>query len=111
MKGKSNMKTPINTIITTLLTLGVLALSSIALAVSPAPDGGYAGGNTAEGQNALLGLSTGTYNTAVGFLSLLSNTTNNFNTALGAGALLTNAADSNTATGAGALLSNTTGSF
>ena len=78
-------------------------------AVSPAPDGGYPGGNTAEGQNALLSLTTGTYNTAVGFLSLRSDTSGNFNTGAGAGALLFNAGDSNTAIGAGALLSNTTG--
>jgi hypothetical protein len=78
-------------------------------AVSPAPDGGYPGGNTAEGQNALLNLTTGGFNTAVGFLSLRSDTTNSFNTAIGAGALLANTADENTATGAGALLSNTTG--
>ena len=46
------------------LTLACFALSPIALAVSPAPDGGYPGGNTGEGQNALLSLTTGTYNTA-----------------------------------------------
>ena len=74
-----------------------------AKAVSPAPDGGYPGGNTAEGQNALLSLSSGTYNTAVGLFSLLSNTTGSFNTALGAGALLANTGDNNTAVGAGAL--------
>jgi hypothetical protein len=81
-------------------------------AVSPAPDGGYPGGNTAEGLNALLSLTTGTYNTAVGVFSLESNTTGKFNTAVGAGTLLENTAgDQNTATGAGALLSNTTGAF
>jgi hypothetical protein len=53
----------------------------MARAVIPAPDGGYPGGNTAEGQNALLSLSTGTYNTVVGLFSLLSNTEGNFNTA------------------------------
>jgi hypothetical protein len=90
-------------------------------AVSPPPDGGYAGGNTAEGQSALLSLTSGNYNTAVGFLSLFSTTTNSFNTGVGAGALLSNVAGSfdnpsgippgseNTGTGAGALLSNTTG--
>jgi hypothetical protein len=78
-------------------------------AVSPSPDGGYPGGNTAEGQNALFSLTTGGFNTAVGWLSLRSNTEGNFNTAIGAGALLVNTADQNTATGAGALLSNTTG--
>jgi hypothetical protein len=36
-------------------------------AVSPPPDGGYPGGNTAEGQSALLGRTSGNYNTAVGF--------------------------------------------
>jgi hypothetical protein len=55
-----------------------------AQSVSPAPDGGYPGGNTAEGQNAFLSLMNGTYNTAVGFLSLESNTTGPFNTAVGA---------------------------
>jgi hypothetical protein len=79
------------------------------VAVSPAPDGGYAGGNTAEGQSALLTLTTGTYDTALGFYSLLSNTTGSFNTAVGAGTLLANTGTQNTATGAGALLSNATG--
>jgi Chaperone of endosialidase len=87
------------------------SLSPNAFAVSPPPDGGYAGGNTAEGQNALLSLTTGGYNTAAGFLSLESNTAGNSNTAIGAGTLLANTGDNNTATGAAALLSNTTGSF
>ena len=78
-------------------------------AVIPPPDGGYPGGNTAEGQNALLSLSSGGYNTAVDFVSLRTNTTSSFNTAIGAGALFSNIADENTATGAGALLSNTNG--
>ena len=94
-------------IILTLLTCFVLIQR--AEAVNPPPDGSYPGGNTAEGQNALLSLSAGIYNTAVGLFSLLSNTEGNFNTGLGAGALLANTADRNTATGAGSLLSNTTG--
>ncbi|HKR96290.1 MAG TPA: hypothetical protein VJW55_13040, partial [Candidatus Angelobacter sp.] len=61
-------------------------------AVSPAPDGGYPGGNTAEGQNALLSLSAGMYNTAVGLFSLPSNQEGRFNTGIGAGALLANTA-------------------
>ena len=85
-------------------------LTQRAQAVSPAPDGGYAGGNTAEGQAALLSLTTGTFNTAAGFLSLRALTEGKFNTALGAGTLLANTADQNTATGAAALLSNTIGS-
>ena len=91
-----------------LLLVGFALLPGVE-AISPAPDGGYPGGNTAEGQNALLNLTTGGFNTAVGFFSLRSDTTKSFNTALGAGALVANTADGNTATGAAALLSNTTG--
>ncbi len=94
-----------------LFALGFLAICPLAQAVLPQPDGGYPGGNTAEGQSALLNLTTGEFNTAVGFLALRGNTESNFNTAIGAGALFTNTADNNTATGAGALLSNTTGDF
>jgi hypothetical protein len=86
-----------------------LAISPNSHAVTPPPDGGYAGGNTAEGQDALFSLTTGLYNTAAGYLALKSNTTGQFNTAIGAGALLFNTADQNTATGSGALLNNTTG--
>jgi len=96
------------------LLLTCFALPQRTQAVVPAPDGGYGpptygAGNTAEGQNALLNLTTGEFNTAVGSLSLRANTTNSRNTAIGAAALLANTADRNTATGAGALLSNTTG--
>ena len=82
-----------------------------AQAVVPAPDGGYPGQNTAEGQSALLHLAAGTYNTALGWASLGFNVTGNYNTGVGAATLLNNTADQNTATGAGALLSNTEGSF
>ena len=92
-----------------LLALSVLALSPRAQAVSPAPDGGYPGQNTAEGQSALLHLAGGTYNTALGWSSLGFNVTGNLNTAVGAETLLVNTGSTNTATGAGALLSNTTG--
>jgi hypothetical protein len=91
------------------LALGFFALCPVAQAVSPPPDGGYSGGNTAEGQGALLSLTTGTYNTAAGLFSLLSLTDGKFCTGIGAGTLLANTADENTATGAGALLSNSTG--
>ena len=86
-----------------------LALSPKAHAVVPAPDGGYPGGNTAEGQKALFSLTSGGFNTAVGYLSLTSNAGGNLNTGCGAGTLLANTADENTAVGAAALLSNTDG--
>jgi Chaperone of endosialidase len=91
------------------LFVACLMLSPTAPAVSPPPDGGYPGGNTAEGQNALFSLTTGGFNTAVGFLSLRSNTAGVLNTATGAGTLLANTGDENTATGAGALLTNSSG--
>jgi hypothetical protein len=52
MKNRNNLLTTI------LLVLGCLALSPLAQGVVPAPDGGYPGGNTAEGQSALSGLPT-----------------------------------------------------
>jgi hypothetical protein len=79
-------------------------------AVSPPPDGGYPGLNTAEGQNALLSLTTGTWNTAVGFASLKSNTVGTLNTAIGINALSLNTTGiNNTANGGNALYRNTTG--
>jgi uncharacterized coiled-coil protein SlyX len=86
-----------------------VAVSSTLWAVVPPPDGGYPGGNTAEGQAALLSLTTGGFNTAVGFLSLRSDSIGSFNTAVGAGALLANTGNENSATGVGALLSNAGG--
>jgi hypothetical protein len=97
------------------------ALSPAVQAVSPAPDGGYAGDTTAEGTNALLNLTgvgagalyqntTGSFNTAVGAAALLSNTTGANNTAVGRQALLMNTTGGgNTANGYQALYNNTTG--
>jgi hypothetical protein len=104
------MKTTIRLFPTAIAFLCLIAAGPRAQAVVPAPDGGYPGGNTAEGQNALFSLTTGGYNTAIGFFSLRSDTAGSFNTAVGAGALFANTGDENTATGIGALLSNT-GSF
>src|SRR5262245_1070104 len=101
--------TPTLATILALLACLTMGMAPNAFGVVPPPDGGYPGGNTAEGQNALLSLTVGTFNTAVGFLSLRSVTTNSLNTAVGAGALFASTADQNTATGAGALLSNTSG--
>jgi len=108
-RNSPDMKTSIPPILIT-FSLVCFALVQNAQAVNPPPDGGYPGGNTAEGQNALLNLTSGIYNTALGIFSLESNTTGNLNTGVGVGTLLANAADENTATGAGALLNNTTGS-
>src|SRR5215470_12090577 len=78
--------------------------------LSPPPDGGYAGDNTAEGTDALFSLTTGTENTAVGFDALTSNTTGDSNTATGSIALESNTTGvRNTANGFAALNSNTTG--
>src|SRR4029077_13121182 len=79
-------------------------------AVTPAPDGGYPGANTAEGDNALLNLTTGINNTAVGSNALSGTATGNNNTAVGSGALWKNlTGSSDTAVGSGALLHNTMG--
>ena len=94
---------------TILTTIVLVCFGLLPTVQAVSPDGCLPGGNTAEGCNALLSLTTGTFNTAVGFDSLLSNTDANFNTGVGAGTLLLNTADGNTATGAGALLSNSTG--
>ena len=72
------MKNRNTTVITIVLVLGCSAFSPNAWAVSPLPDGGYPGGNTAEGQSALFSLTTGGYNTAVGYLSLRNDATNSF---------------------------------
>ncbi len=75
------------------------------------PDpGSISAGNTADGQLALLSLTTGIYNSAFGFYAALSISDQSFDTAVGAGALLLDTAGTNTAVGAGALFSNSTGS-
>ncbi len=111
-RNSTPMKIQPRSIAIALIFLCLAAAGPNVLAVVPAPDGGYPGGNTAEGQNALLSLSTGTYNTGVGLYSLLSDTDGKFNTGVGAGTLLANTStEQNTATGANALFSNTTGGF
>lgn len=86
-----------------------LAPAPNAFGVSPPPDGGYPNGNTAEGDGALLSLTSGINNTANGFGALRSNTTADNNTATGAFTLTNNTGSGNTANGQAALFSNTTG--
>jgi hypothetical protein len=97
--------------VTALLT-GCFALCPMAQAVNPplTPDPGPLPiSNTADGQLALGGLTTGIYNSAFGIYALLSNGEANFNTGVGGATLLANTGSENTAVGAGALLSNTIG--
>src|SRR5437762_3784436 len=77
--------TPLFFIALSVLYFGILPKAQ---AVIPPPDGGYPGGNTAEGQNALLSRTTGGFNTALGWFSLESLTTGSFNTGVGAGTLV-----------------------
>ena len=87
-----------------------LAFSPLAHAVTPAPDGGYPGNNTAEGTNALFSRTTGTNNTAIGFDALFHDTTGGFNTALGSFAVFNNTTGNfNTGIGYKALYSLTSG--
>jgi hypothetical protein len=95
-----------------LIALAVIrfALSPTAYAVTPAPDEGYPGGNTAEGGSGTLhSLTTGSNNTAIGSQALFSLTTGDQNTAVGAQALKNNKGDRITAIGFQALVNNTTG--
>src|SRR5262249_12657991 len=91
-KGNKHMKPITNTIYPAfaLFAFACFALPLRAHAVTPAPDGGYFGGNTAEGTSALLSLSSGINNTAVGFQALYHNTTGSNNTAAGLNALFNN---------------------
>src|SRR5215217_3821429 len=119
-KAKNQLMNNRNIIFTAILfTLALVCAAAApkAFGVVPAPDGGYPGFNTAEGQKALFSLTTGAGNTAIGSFSLLSNTDGTFNTGVGAGTLLFNVGDQstgdgveNTAIGTAALLFNTTGS-
>jgi hypothetical protein len=101
------------------IALTCFALPPTALAVVPAPDGGYPNKNTAEGTNALFSLTLGHDNTAVGYRALYSDTGTpeipvaaSRNTAIGSLALHSNTLGfANTATGDSALLNNIFGSY
>ena len=95
------------------LVFACFALSPMAHAVTPAPDGAYPIQNTAEGEDALFSLPTragGEANTAIGARALYFNTTGGKNTATGARALYFNTTGyANTATGYLALSNNQIG--
>lgn len=93
------------------IALTCFALSPLTHAVNPPPDGGYPGGNTAEGTAALLSLTTGVWNTAIGSQALNSDTTGGANTATGTRALFSNTTGTgNVGFGSRALVSNIGGS-
>jgi len=110
MNSRNHVKTTISLCVT--LALVCFGLLPIAHALSPAPDGGYANGNTAEGTDALFSLIGGLYNTAVGLNALYTDTTGGRNTATGVNALrynVTGASNTATAEGTDALFSLTAG--
>src|SRR5438477_117128 len=75
--------------------------------VVPRPDGGYPGGNTADGFGTLSSNTIGVANTANGTAALSGNTSGNNNSAFGSSALqLNHTGNSNTAVGESALFSN-----
>jgi hypothetical protein len=90
--------------------LACLALSPVARAVSPPPDGGYPNLTTAEGEDALFSLTTGLSNTGLGWHALYSNTTGVNNTAVGDALRANTSGNNNTAVGESALAANTTAS-
>src|SRR5436190_20907320 len=90
----------------TLLCFG-LSPTAKALLPPPAPDGGYPGGNTAEGSDALLNRTTGVWNTATGYQALNGDTTGHQNTATGYQSLSSNTmGGQNTASGVRSLSNN-----
>jgi trimeric autotransporter adhesin len=92
------------------LVLACFALLPGAQAVTPAPDGGYPGNNTAEGTNALFSRTTGAWDSAFGDSALFHDTTGTANTALGRNAMFSNIdGNGNTGNGTFTLFSNTHG--
>jgi uncharacterized coiled-coil protein SlyX len=111
LRGWSSLSRRRNDFLAWMAALACCAISPLARAVTPAPDGGYANQNTAEGDSALFSLGNGSYNTASGFQALYSNNSGSDNTASGSQALFRNTDGSyNTAAGVQALYSNILGS-
>jgi uncharacterized coiled-coil protein SlyX len=89
----------------------LLAFAPTLRAVTPAPDGGYANNNTAEGTNSLLNLGSTFNNTGLGFDALFHDTTGGENTGVGASAAFSvTTGNFNTAVGWRALFNNGSGS-
>jgi hypothetical protein len=109
-RNSPDMKTSIPQILITFI-LVCFGLSPALQAVTPTPDGGYPGANTAEGgAGALFSLTTGSNNTALGSEALHRLKTGSQNTATGAQALRnTTNGNKNTANGFQALANNSTG--
>src|SRR5437016_1254321 len=86
-----------NTILIAIVSgLACFALCQQVQSATDTPDpGSKPVSNTADGQNALLSISSGIHNAAFGFDALLSNTDANFNTAVGDDALDSNVDGSN----------------
>ena len=97
------------------LVFACLGILQTVHAVSPAPDGGYPHGNTAEGADALFSLNTGPFfnppiaewNTAIGFQALYHDISGTGSTAVGSKALFSNTGGFNTAVGRNSLAHNT----
>src|SRR5437016_14340004 len=99
-----------NTILIAIVSgLACFALCQQVQSATDTPDpGSKPVSNTADGQNALLSISSGIHNAAFGVDALLSNTDASFNRAVGSVALLINDGTENTAGVSRALLFNTT---
>ena len=108
---KTTIRNSIGGLLLIPLVLICFGLSPTARAVVPAPDGGYPGFNTAEGQNALFNLTIGGgfWDTAIGAQALHNATTGSFNTAVGLNALYFNNGNNNVAVGSQTLQQNLTG--
>ena len=106
MKQNQRMKNRNIVYATILFGLVCFDLPQRAQAIVAAPDGGYAGGNTAEGHTDLLNLTVRSYNTGIGLFSPSSNTGGNFNIAISAEECLANISAENTGADAGVHLSD-----
>ena len=109
---KIHLKKSLRAQLIVVFALACFSLSPTVRAVDPPPDGGYPGGNTAEGEDALHNLTDGVGNTAIGYQALYSITDSSRSTAIGYQALSNSVlfqGGDNTAVGYQALFSNFSG--